>query len=98
MIVNRVQVVTPKKKLPRLPVARALWLPEPNLKVAAAAWIFAGGAHHTAFSRALTVDHVADFADMAEIEFLVIDRDTDIRAFKQELRWNNLYYRLNRPN
>jgi L-arabinose isomerase len=94
MIVNQVQVVTPKKKLPKLPVARALWLPEPNLKVAAAAWIFAGGAHHTAFSRALTVDHLADFADMAGIEFLVIDHDTDIRAFKQELRWNDLYYRM----
>jgi L-arabinose isomerase len=98
MVVNQVQVVTPKKKLPKLPVARALWVPEPNLKVAATAWIFAGGAHHTGFSRALIVDHLADFADMAAIEFIVIDRDTNIRAFKQELRWNELYYRLTNHN
>lgn len=94
MIVNRVNVITPKKKLPKLPVARALWIPEPDLNTAAAAWILAGGAHHTGFSRALTVEHLEDFAEMAGIEFLVIDSETNIRQFKKELRWNDLYYRL----
>lgn len=94
MIVNQVNVVTPEESLPKLPVARALWKPEPDLKNAATAWILAGGAHHTGFSRALTVQHLEDFAEMAGIEFVVIDRDTSIREFKKELRWNDLYYRL----
>jgi L-arabinose isomerase len=94
MIVNQVNVVTPEEQLPKLPVARALWKPEPDLKTAATAWILAGGAHHTGFSRALTVQHLEDFAEMAGIEFVVIDRHTSIREFKKELRWNDLYYRL----
>jgi L-arabinose isomerase len=94
MIVNPVNVVIPEESLPKLPVARALWMPEPDLKTAATAWILAGGAHHTGFSRALTVQHLEDFAEMAGIEFLVIDRHTTIREFKKELRWNDLYYRL----
>jgi L-arabinose isomerase len=94
MIVNQVNVVTPEESLPKLPVARALWMPEPDLKTAATAWILAGGAHHTGFSRALTVQHLDDFAEMAGIEFVLIDRDTRIREFKKELRWNDLYYRL----
>ncbi len=94
MIVNQVNVMTPEESLPKLPVARALWTPEPNLKTAAVAWILAGGAHHTGFSRALTVQHLEDFAEMGGIEFVVIDHDTKIREFKKELRWNDLYYRL----
>jgi L-arabinose isomerase len=94
MIVNHVDVVTPKKKLPKLPVARALWKPLPDLKTAATAWILAGGAHHTGFSLALTVEHLEDFAEMCGIEFLVIDENTNVREFKKELRWNDLYYRL----
>ena len=95
MIVNRVNVITPAQSLPKLPVARALWIPEPNLKIAATAWILAGGAHHTGFSRALTVQHLEDFAEMAGIEYLLIDNDTTVRDFKQEIRWNDMYYRLN---
>ncbi len=94
MIVNRVNVVAPAQALPKLPVARALWIPEPDLKTAAAAWILAGGAHHTGFSRALTAQHLEDFAEMAGIEFLLIDDATKIRDFKKELRWNDLYYLL----
>jgi L-arabinose isomerase len=94
MIVNTVKVVPPDKPLPNLPVARAIWLPEPNLPVAAAAWILAGGAHHTAFSLALTVEHLEDFAEMAGIEFLLIDEKTNLMDFKKELRWNDLYYHL----
>jgi len=94
MIVNTVNVVPPDKPLPKLPVARAIWLPEPNLPVAAAAWILAGGAHHTAFSLALTVEHLEDFAEMAGIEFLLIDEKTELMEFKKELRWNDLYYHL----
>ncbi len=91
MIVNPVDVITPEA-LPKLPVARALWVPEPNLEVGAAAWILAGGAHHTSFSMALDVDYLEDLAEMFGIEFVVIDKDTNIREFKKELRFNDVYY------
>jgi L-arabinose isomerase len=92
MIVNEVEVVAPDQPLPKLPVARAVWLPKPNLRVAAAAWIYAGGAHHTGFSQALTVEHMRDFAEIAGIEFLHIGENTRIDKFRQELRWNDAAY------
>jgi L-arabinose isomerase len=94
MVVSVVDVIPTKAPLPKLPVARALWVPRPNLKVAAAAWIYAGGAHHTSFSYAVTAEHLRDFAEMAGIEFLLIDENTCIEDFKKELRWNDLYYHL----
>ncbi len=94
MIVNTVQVVPPDEPLPKLPVARALWLPKPDFKTAVTAWILAGGAHHTGFSQAVTVAQLEDFAEMSGIEFLRIDDDTRLSDFKQELRWNEMYYRL----
>jgi L-arabinose isomerase len=94
MIVNVVDVVAPDEPLPRLPVARALWRPRPDLATAAAAWIYAGGAHHTGLSFDLTVEHLADFAEMAGMELVVIDGASTVRGIRQELRWNDLYYRL----
>jgi L-arabinose isomerase len=88
MLVNEVDVVTPEQALPRLPVARALWVPRPNLKIGAAAWIYAGGAHHTGFSQALTLQHMEDFAEIAEVEFVRIDADTRIHELRNQLRWN----------
>jgi len=96
MLVNTVDVVRPDADLPKLPVARVVWQPRPNLEIAAGAWILAGGAHHTAFSMALTAEHLQDFADMADIECVMIDDDTKISDFKKELRWNEVYYHLNR--
>jgi L-arabinose isomerase len=93
MIVNAVKVI-PSEPLPKLPVASAVWVPEPNLKIGAAAWILAGGAHHTGFSQALTPEHLEDFADMAGLEFVLIDRETSLRQLKKELHWNDLYYRF----
>ena len=92
LIVNQVDVIQPQHPLPKLPVARAVWVPEPDLKVAATAWIHAGGAHHTALSRALTPEHLVNFADMAAMECLLIDANTTIRGFVKELRWNDVYY------
>jgi L-arabinose isomerase len=94
LIVNEVDTEVIEQPLPRLPVARALWTPKPNLKIAAAAWILAGGAHHTGFSLALTAEHLEDFAEMAGIEFLLIGKDTTVSAFKKELRWNDVSYLL----
>ena len=95
MVANVVDVVPTDQPLPKLPVARSLWLPRPNLKIAAATWIYAGGAHHTGFSYSVTSEHLRDFADMAGIEFLLIDENTRVDEFKEKLRWNDLYYHLN---
>jgi L-arabinose isomerase len=89
MILSEVDVVKPDQPLEKLPVARALWKPRPDLKTAAAAWIQAGGSHHPVFSQALTTEHFEDFAEMTGIEFLVIDADTKIRDFKNVIRWND---------
>ncbi len=94
LLVNKVDVVPTEANLPKLPVARALWLPRPDLKTAAAAWIYAGGAHHTSFSYSVTAENLRDFAEMAGIEFLLIDENTSLEEFKKELRWNDLYYHL----
>ncbi|MGD8328532.1 MAG: L-arabinose isomerase [Acidobacteriota bacterium] len=92
MLLNEVEVVEPKEPLPKLPVARALWKPLPDLATAAATWILAGGPHHTGFSPALTVEHLEDFADIAGVELLVIDADTTVSGLKKEMRANDAYY------
>jgi L-arabinose isomerase len=96
LVVNEVEVVAPDKPLTKLPVARAVWICKPDLRTAAAAWIYAGGAHHTAFSQAVTTEMVEDFAEMAGIEFLAIDDKTVLRDLKKELRHNEIYYGLHR--
>ncbi len=95
MIVNQVDVIK-SKELPKLPVASALWIPQPNFEVGAGAWILAGGTHHTSFSFALTQEYLEDYAEMAGIEMIVIDKDTTISNFKKELRTNDVYYMLNK--
>jgi L-arabinose isomerase len=94
MVVNPVEVVLPDEDLPKLPVARVVWVPKPNLKVGAAAWILAGGAHHTGFSQAISATHLEDFAEMAGMEYTLIDDDTRLSDFKKELKWNEVYYHL----
>ncbi len=94
MLVNEVDVIQPEKPLSKLPVASAVWVPRPNLKVAAGAWILAGGAHHTGFSQSVTRDHLEDYASMAGLEFLVIDNETRLVDLKKEIKWNEMYYLL----
>ncbi|MDD4922025.1 MAG: L-arabinose isomerase [Bacteroidales bacterium] len=95
MIVNDVEVIKPKA-LPKLPVACALWIPKPSFEVGAGAWITAGGTHHSSFSFALTQEYMEDYAEIADMEMLVIDKDTTIRNFKQDIRNNEVYYMLNK--
>ncbi|MCB0742991.1 MAG: L-arabinose isomerase, partial [Ignavibacteriae bacterium] len=92
LIVNEVKVVKPDQALPKLPVARVMWVPEPNLEIGAASWIHAGGAHHTGFSMAINPEYMEDFAAIAGIEFLLIDKNTKLREFRNELRWNSAFY------
>jgi L-arabinose isomerase len=81
--------------MPKLPVAQALWVPKPNFEQACACWIHAGGAHHTGFSQALTREHLEDFAEIADLEYLLIGENASVSEFKKELRWNEVYYALN---
>ena len=91
---NEIDVVEPDEPLPKLPVARAVWAPRPSLTTSAEAWLTAGAPHHTVLSSAVGREALADLAEMARTELLVIDKDTDVRTFAKEVRWNQTYYRL----
>jgi len=93
LLVNEVEAVKPEHDLPKLPVARVLWKPQPDMNTGCAAWILAGGAHHTCYSQNLTSEHLHDFAEMANIECVLIGKDTNLYQFKNELRWSEVYYR-----
>ncbi len=93
LLINEVEAVAPEQELPKLPVARVLWRPYPDMHTACAAWIYAGGAHHTCYSQNLSSEHLEDFAEMAGIEYVRINKDTDLYQFKSMLRWNEMYYR-----
>lgn len=94
LLVNEVEAVKPDQDLPKLPVARAFWKPYPDMKTGLAAWILAGGAHHTGYSQNLTSENLEDFADIANIEFTLIGKDTNLYQFKNELRWSEVYYQV----
>jgi L-arabinose isomerase len=96
LLVNEVDVVKPDQPMPKLPVAQAVWKCRPDFETACASWIYAGGAHHTGFSQAVTAEMLEDFATIADLEFLLIGEKTTASEFKKELRWNEAYYALNR--
>ena len=95
MIVAKVDCIK-SKALPKLPVASAIWIPRPNFEIGAAAWILAGGTHHSCFSYDLTVEHLSDYVEIADIEMLIVDENTNIENFKKEMRLNEIYYMLNK--
>lgn len=92
LLVNEVDVVAPPQPLPKLPVARAVWKPKPDLATAAESWLMAGGSHHTVLAYPVGVEAFADFADMAGIELVVIDEGSRTRDLEKELRWNRAWY------
>ncbi|RDC63713.1 L-arabinose isomerase [Adhaeribacter pallidiroseus] len=96
LIVNEVEAVAPQYDLPQLPVARVLWKPYPDMKTGCAAWILAGGAHHTCYSQNLSAEILQDFAEMAGIECVLIDKDTKLNQLRNELRWSEVYYQVNK--
>lgn len=94
LIVNEVDAIEPTRDMPKLPVARVLWKPKPSLRDAAKAWILAGGAHHTSFSYSVTTEHMMDWAEMAGIEFVLINEETtNMYKFKEQLRINDYVWR-----
>jgi len=92
LLINEVEALTAKQDLPNLPVARVLWKPYPDMKTGCAAWILAGGAHHTCYSQNLTAEHLQDFAEMAGIESILIGKNSNLYDLKNQLRWNEMYY------
>ena len=94
LVANEIDMVPPDQPLPKLPVARAVWVPRPNLKTSAESWIRAGGPHHTVLSAAIGAEELHDFAEMTRTELVLIDNDTTTARFAKELRWNQAYYRL----
>lgn len=94
LIINEVDAVKPIKEMPKLPVARLMWKPLPSLEESAEAWIYSGGAHHTVFSYKVTSEQLMDFAEMAGIEYVLINKDTDVVKLRNELRWNDIAWKL----
>jgi len=96
ILVNEVKAVKPDHALPKLPVARVLWKPYPDMQMGCAAQILAGGAHHTCYSRNLTAEHIEDFTAMAGIEYVLTGKNSNLYQMKNELRWNEIYYQFNK--
>ena len=94
LVANEIDVVPPREALPRLPVARAVWRPRPDLRTSTESWLISGGPHHTALTSALSITHLTDLAEMLGVEMLVIDAGTTVGQLGKELRWNQAYYRL----
>jgi L-arabinose isomerase len=94
LVASEVVVQAPPKPLPKLPVARAVWKCKPDFKTACAAWLLAGGCHHTAFSYDVTREQLEDFSEIAGVELMMIDAATNLADFKQQLRTNEVYYHL----
>jgi L-arabinose isomerase len=94
LVANEIDVVAPAQPLPRLPVARAVWKPRPDLRTSAESWLTAGAPHHTVLSAAVGAEELADLADMLGVELILIDAGTTTRNLARELRWNQAYYRL----
>ena len=93
LIVNEVEAVEVKEEFQKLPTARVLWKPKPSMEIGLQAWILAGGAHHTVYSQNLITEHIEDFAEMMNIELVVIDKDTTIRGLKNDLKINEIFYK-----
>lgn len=93
LLVNEVTAVKAPHDLPKLPVARVLWKPLPDMQTGCAAWILAGGAHHTCYSQNLSSEYLEDLAEIAGIEFVLINAKTDLYQFKNELKWSEVIYK-----
>ncbi len=93
LLTNEVEAVKPTHELPHLPVARVLWKPYPNMQDGCSAWLLSGGAHHTCYSQNLNAEYLEDFATIAGLEHVLINKKTEIHQLKNELKWNEKYYR-----
>lgn len=93
LLINEVDAVQPVKAMPKLPVARVLWKPQPSLRDSAEAWIYAGGAHHTVFSYNVSTEQLVDWAELAGVEVVIINKNTSVLQFRNELRWSEVAWK-----
>jgi L-arabinose isomerase len=89
LIVADVEAVKPIHYMPKLPVASVMWRPLPDFETGTKAWIYSGGAHHSVLSYSLDKSIMQDFAEIVDIEFVHIGRDTNIEKFKHDLMVND---------
>lgn len=94
LIINEVDAVKAPNEMPKLPVAQAMWVPQPSLEEGAKAWILAGGAHHTVYSMDVNAEQLIDFAEFMDIETVIINNNTNISTFRQELKLQDLVWNL----
>jgi L-arabinose isomerase len=94
LVANEIDAIEPAADFPALPVARALWVPRPDFTTSAESWLLAGGPHHTAYSQAVGLEVIEDFAAMVGVELLAIDAETSARQFAKEVHWGNAYWHL----
>jgi L-arabinose isomerase len=94
LTLNEIDVVRPDEALPLLPVACAVWKPQPDLATSAESWLLAGGPHHTVLSTALRSEEYVDLAEMLDVELVRITADSTTEGILRELRWNAAYHRL----
>ena len=93
-VLNQIDLIEPDEPMPKLPVAHAVWRPRPDMATALESWLRSGGPHHTTLSTAVDVEMVNDLTEILRTELVTIDEHTTARAFANELRWNQAYYRL----
>ena len=98
LISNEIEIVEPTEDLPKLPVARAVWEPQPSLEVSAEAWMLAGGSHHTVLTNSVSKETLEDFARMAGVELVQIESGTTSSGIRKELQWSSAFHRLNSGN
>ncbi len=85
LVCAEIELVKQPEPMPELPVARLMWKIKPDFATGAAAWIYAGGAHHAVVSTALTSEDIRLFAKMTGTELVIIDGKTDLNSFEQQL-------------
>ena len=94
MIIAELDVIAPEHAMPKLPTARAVWVPRPDFKRGAQGWIEAGGGHHSAFCQAVSTEEWEDFGHIAGLEVIRLDSHLDLRALRNELRWNDVAFKM----
>lgn len=94
LIVQDVEAVKPIYKMPNLPVARVMWKGFPSFAEGAECWILAGGAHHTVFSYDVTAEMMRDWAEIMDIEYVHIGKETNVEAFRQQLFFSDIAWKL----
>ncbi|MBR3059421.1 MAG: L-arabinose isomerase [Oscillospiraceae bacterium] len=94
LICQDILCVKPILPMPNLPVARVMWQALPDLTTGVECWITAGGAHHTVLSYDVTAEQMKDWANMMDIEYVHIGKDTTVEQLEKDLFLADLAWKL----